>query len=333
MNKKKNTKKNKFTARHQASISEANAKKKKRSGKNLMTHNNPLLDCYFKDVNTFEVLSRKEEEKLFEQYLKWKTNPKAGQSTRARGREAYDKLIGSNLRLVIKIANQYNYCSMSLEDLINEGNVGLMTAVDKFDPARKVKLSTYASYWIRQSIHRALEKQSRTIRLPSYTYPLLKKINKFINEYRDEHGSQPSVDEIVKETKVPRDSVVNLFSSGVANMVSLDAPIATADTEQSEATLQDVTQDFNTAPPSTTAEKDDDAEIIHDFLSKLSRRERYIIMRRFGMDGFDLETLDKIGERYGISRERIRQIQMVAMRKLRKFSIDTYDKTWADFAG
>ena len=104
-------------------------------------------------------------------------------------------------------------------------------------------------------------------------------------------------------------------------MVSLDAPIATADTEQSEATLQDVTQDFNTAPPSTTAEKDDDAEIIHDFLSKLSRRERYIIMRRFGMDGFDLETLDKIGERYGISRERIRQIQMVAMRKLRKFSI------------
>ncbi len=328
-------------------LSKSNKRKSKRNLKKAgLGHDNPLLNSYFKNVNEYDILTAAQERECFAQFHKWKNNRKAGERTRKLGRIAYEKLIGSSLRLVIKIANEYSHTgnsrnlrastnSLSFEDMISEGNMGLMRAVEKFDPERKVRLSTYAAYWIRQSISRAIEKHARTIRLPSHTQPMLRKITEFVRQYKEEHGEEPSVRTIAQNTKISKANVVNLFSSGVANVASLDTPITAEGNGEgsSDVTLQDVTEDFNTAAPSILAEKDEDVEIIRDFLNRLSKREKYIIMRRFGMDGFDLETLEEIGKRYGISRERIRQIQTVTIRKLRRFSIDTYQKTWADFAG
>ena len=328
MNKKKNPK-NKYHARHKAGIVKSKALKGK---KQVLTGDNPLLDSYFKDLSKYEILTRERERELVTQFRKWRDNSRAGEGTRKNGEIARELLIGSVLRLVIKIANEYSHCSMSLEDLVNEGNIGLMTAVEKFDPERKVRLSTYASYWIRQGIHRSLENQSRTIRLPAHTYPMVKKINKFINEYKEKNGETPTPRQIVSGTKVSEANVINLFTSGVNNVVSLDIPVGD-ESSNTESTLQDITEDFNTEQPSTSAEKDDEAAILHDFLSRLSSRERIVIMRRFGMKGLDLETLEEIGERYGVTRERIRQIQTIAMRKLRNFSRHTFQKTWADFVG
>ena len=332
MSKKKSKISNPFHARRIAQVRAAKARKAKNKKSKVLSHDNPLLDSYFKDINQYELLTRKEERELFKQYHKWRDNSRAGQATRKNGKAARERLIVANLRLVIRIANDYRHCSLPLSDLISEGNIALMKAIEKFKLRKKVKLSTYAGYWIRQAISRSLEKHSRTIRLPSHTYPLLKKINKFINEYKDEYGEEPTVAEIASETKVSESNVVNLFASGVTNVLSLNMPVGDESTD-SEAIIQDMTEDFSTDQPSFLAEKSDDAEILHDFLSRLTNREKYIIMRRFGMGNFAPETLEKIALRYGISRERIRQIQYLTMRRLRRFSMETYQKTWADFVG
>lgn len=309
----------------------AKAKRKEKAGGKSLSTDNPILKTYFRDIQEYEVFNRKEEAELFEQYHKWRDNKRnCSSNARRKGKLAYEKLIGHQLRLVVKIANEYNkFSALSLEDLIAEGNCGLITAVERFKPNRKAKLSTYASYWIRQAMSRAMAKNGRTIRIPENQFPKIKKVNKFIEEYNEKNNEMPTVDEIIEGAKVPRATVVNLFASGVVNVISLDKTISVEG--DSTATVGDVTPDYMAVAPDEQTEKDNDVEMILEFLSKLKQRERYIIMRRFGMGKCDPETLDKIAERYNITRERIRQIQFAAMKKMRQFSIDVYDKKWADF--
>lgn len=308
-------------------------KKHKKKGSKSLSTDNPTLKTYFRDVNEYELLSRDEEAELFEQYHRWRDNKaKCGGWATRKGKAAYEKLISANLKLVIKIANEFPHVSLPIEDRIAEGNCGLIVAVEKFKPNKKSKLSTYASYWIRQSILRGMAKNGRTIRIPEHQFPKIKKINKFIAEFHDEYAQMPSVDEIIENTKINRATVTNLFASGVVNVVSLDKAIGNdAEDESAPATVMDVTEDHMAVMPDQHAEKDDDFEMLLDFLGKLKQRERWIIMRRFGMGNFDPETLDKIAQRYDISRERIRQIQWAAMKKMRQMSINVYDKEWADF--
>ncbi len=227
--------------------------------------------------------------------------------------EARHKMVRSNLRLVVKIARDYSNFGLPLLDLISEGNIGLMKAVERFDPQKGGKLSTYAAWWIKQSIKRALANQSKTIRLPVHLVDKIAKLRRVSVQLTEELGREPSDQELAEEVGMAESKVAALKSAAI-RPTSLDQPISDDDS----TALGDIIGDDQSFDPYEILRDKDLRDEVGDLLDVLDDRERKIINSRFGLDGQKSKTLEEVGVKFGVTRERIRQLQNIALRKLRR---------------
>jgi RNA polymerase primary sigma factor len=227
--------------------------------------------------------------------------------------KAREQMINSNLRLVVTIAHDYVNLGLPLLDLISEGNIGLTKAVERFDAGKGAKLSTYAAWWIKQSIKRALANQSKTIRLPVHLVDKIAKVRRVSLQMSDELGREPTDDELGEELGIASEKVGRLKSAGI-RPASLDAPIADNDsTEFAEVIGDDEAQ----TPFELLRDKNLRREV-EGLIAVLDSREKKIISQRFGLDGGKPKTLEDVGRDFGVTRERIRQLQNIALTKLRR---------------
>ncbi len=227
--------------------------------------------------------------------------------------EARERMINSNLRLVVTIAHDYANLGLPLLDLISEGNIGLTKAVERFDPTKGAKLSTYAMWWIKQSIKRALANQSKTIRLPVHLVDKVAKVRRVSLQMSDELGREPTDDELGEEIGIPSDKVARLKSAGI-RPASLDAPIGDDDSTKFGEMIGD--EDAQT-PFELLRDKNLRGEV-DSLIEVLDDREKKIISQRFGLDGGQPKTLEDVSKDFGVTRERIRQLQNIALAKLRR---------------
>lgn len=226
---------------------------------------------------------------------------------------AKDKLVESNLRLVAAIARKYvGKCSLSFLDLVQEGNIGLMKAVDKYDCSRGFKFSTYATYWIRQAMTRAIADQSRTIRTPVHIVEMLTKIKKTEANLTQELGHTPTFEEIGKELGLSAEEVGE-YKEIDNTPISIDVPLK----DDGEADLTDIVPDTNAKNPEQNVLADATKESVLEILDTLSEKEKHVISLRFGLEDGHALTLEEIGKTMGVTRERARQIESKAMKKLR----------------
>jgi RNA polymerase primary sigma factor len=226
--------------------------------------------------------------------------------------QAREHLIRANLRFVIKIARDYEHLGLPLLDLINEGNIGLMLAVDRFDPRKGGKLTTYSCWWIRQSIRRALASQGKTIRLPVYVVDQVYHLGKVEMRLREEFGRDATPEELAAELHLSTNRVSELLLARI-RPTSLDAPLGDEDSSR----LADVVADENAEVPGQKLDQGTSLELLRELLPKLPAREARILRLRFGLDGGVEKTLEEIGALMCLTRERIRQLQNVALGKLR----------------
>jgi RNA polymerase primary sigma factor len=226
---------------------------------------------------------------------------------------AREQMINANLRLVVTIARDYTNLGLPLLDLISEGNIGLTKAVERFEPTKGAKLSTYAMWWIKQSIKRALANQSKTIRLPVHLADKVAKVRRVSLQMSDELGREPTDDELGEEIGIDSDKITRLKSVGV-RPTSLDAPIADDDSME----FGDVIGDNEAQTPFELLRDKNLLGEVDGLLEALDPREKKIISQRFGLDGGKPKTLEDVGKDFGITRERIRQLQNIALAKLRR---------------
>jgi len=227
---------------------------------------------------------------------------------------AREHMIKANLRLVVKIAHDYEGLGLPLLDLISEGNIGLMKAVERFDPAKGGKLSTYGAWWIKQSIKRALANQSKTIRLPVHLVDKISKMRRMAMKLQEELGREPTDDELAEELGITSSRVAQMRTAAI-RPASLDAPIGEDDDSN---IFSEVVQDENADTPYEMLEDKTVTVMLQDMVQTLDPREATILRYRFGLDGGTEKTLEEVGEKFKVTRERVRQIQNIALRKLRK---------------
>lgn len=258
------------------------------------------IGLYLREISQVPLLTPQEEIKL------------AGQIKRGN-KKARERMITSNLRLVVKIAHDFGNYGLPLLDLISEGNIGLMKAVERFDPKKGGKLSTYASWWIKQSIKRALANQSKTIRLPVHLVDKIGKIRRVAAQMTEELGHDPTNEELAEELGLPLAKVAHLKNVAV-RPASLDAKISADD----DTAFGDLVGDDRAEDPFEALRDKDLRDEVGDLLGILDPRERKIIAFRFGLGGGRERTLEEVGEKFGVTRERIRQLQNIALLKMRK---------------
>ena len=262
---------------------------------------NTAFNLYLREVGQTPLITPKEEIQL-------------ARRIRKGDKAAREHMIKANLRLVVKIARDYENYGLPLLDLINEGNIGLMKGVERFDPRKGAKLSTYAAWWIKQSIKRALANQSKTIRLPVHVVDKLFHLRKASAKLQEILGREPSNEELADELGMPERNVARLRNASIAP-VSLEAPLGN---DEESNRVADVVADTTASTPYRNLEERNNTEIIRELVQGLTPREQDILRQRFGLDGENEKTLEEVGVQYGLTRERIRQVQNVAMDKLRR---------------
>jgi len=262
------------------------------------------IKTYLKEIRHIPLLKAKEEIELSKKIKKG-------------DKEARQKMINSNLRLVINIAKKYMNFGIPLMDLIEEGNIGLMRAVDKFNPEKGFRFSTYAAWWIKQSITRAIIEQGKIIRIPVYMSEAISKWKKTSDKLTAKLKRKPSIQEIAKKMKV---SIAKIRDphKWMTKMSSLEAPIG----EDKEGQVKDLIEDESLAAPNEELERFLDHERIMDLLSVMNKKQRQVLNLRFGLTDGKSHTLAEIAKKLGVSRERVRQIEEVSLKKLRKFLTD-----------
>ena len=261
------------------------------------------FQSYMKEIGRFKLLNFKEEQELFKMF-------KCGDE------KAKELIINSNYRLVINIAKKYNYKqSLDLMDLIQAGNFGLIAAVEKFDYKRNLKFSTHAMWWIRQAITRFIADNARTIRIPVHMTESVNKLNKVYEKYRNSFHREPTHTEIATELNITREQVVNIIKS-TEEVSSLDAAIG----ENSDSNIGDFVSQSDEKSPVNITENKMLREKMVQILNTLTPREREITRLRFGFEDGRARTLEEIGDMFGITRERIRQIEKSILIKLHKIS-------------
>jgi RNA polymerase primary sigma factor len=228
-------------------------------------------------------------------------------------KKAREHMIKANLRLVVKIARDYEGIGLPLLDLISEGNIGLMKAVERFDPKKGGKLSTYGSWWIKQSIKRALANQSKTIRLPVHMVDKISRMRRIALRLQEEFGREPTDEEIGEQLGITGSRVSQMRMAAV-RPASLDAPIGDDDSNN----FGEVVEDENADTPYEQLEEKTVTGMLQEMVKTLDPREATILRFRFGLDGGNEKTLEDVGKKFGVTRERVRQIQNIALRKMRK---------------
>lgn len=267
--------------------------------------NGNLIGRYLREIGSVPLLSSEETKSLF-------------QSAKEGDLIAKKKLVAANLRLVVSIAKKYQHYGLGLGDLIEEGNMGLMKAVDKFELKKGIKLSTYAFWWIRQAITRALADQGRIIRLPVWTHQKLNLLRRMEGQFLKEKGREPNLEEIAQKMGIPIKNAERLVEIS-ENALSLNSPLRRKN-DRWQRPLGDFISDESGANPEQIAGYRDLKTKMAKVLATLPPREEKVLRLRFGLDGEEEHTLQKVGEKqkFPISRERVRQIQSKAIQKLRQ---------------
>ena len=272
--------------------------------RNLPSSDRSTIRLYLQEIGKTPLLKPSEEVELAAQI----------QSGSAAARE---KMIKANLRLVVKIAHDYSNFGLPLLDLISEGNIGLIKAVERFDPAKGGKLSTYAAWWIKQSIKRALANQSKTIRLPVHLVDKIAKMRRTSMEIEEEIGRPPTDDELAHVLDMPVNKIAH-YKSVSARPTSLDAPVG----EDDGTAFGELVGDENSINPFDNLQQKNVVDDLRSMVDQLDEREAEIIRQRFGLNGEKPKTLEEVGEQFEITRERVRQLQNMALMRMRKILAD-----------
>jgi RNA polymerase primary sigma factor len=259
------------------------------------------LSIYLREIAAVPLLKPEEEKELARRIKKG-------------DQQARSHMIRANLRLVVKIAHDYMNLGLPIQDLISEGNMGLMKAVERFDETKGVKLSTYAAWWIKQAMKRALANQSKTIRLPVHVVDKLSRIRRTASHLSEILGREPTDHEISEELGMPEHKVSELKTISLRPS-SLDAPLGE---DNDAASLGEIVADEGSVDPSESLRDKALQNDLLEVLEELDHREREILKARFGLDGSEPMTLEMIGEKFKVTRERIRQIQNIALEKIRR---------------
>lgn len=263
---------------------------------------NSAINLYLNEIAQYPLITVEEECVLADRI-------KAGDES------AEQELINANLRLVVKIARDYEGLGLPLLDLIDEGNMGLMKAVKRFDPSKGGKLSTYGSWWIKQSIKRALANQSKTIRLPVHLVDKISRMRRVAMKLQEDLGREPTDEELAAEMDLSPAKVSQLRTAAI-RPASLDAPLGD---EAESDTLGDVVEDDHMHNPYEDLEEKTVKKMLYSMLDHLNEREAAILRYRFGMDdGGETRTLEEVGKKFGVTRERVRQIQNIALGRLKR---------------
>jgi RNA polymerase primary sigma factor len=258
------------------------------------------IKAYLKDIEKIPLLTAEEEIELTKLAKKGDT-------------KAEKRMIQSNLRLVVSIAKKYSYFGVSLLDLIEEGNLGLMKAVKKFNPKKGFRFSTYAAWWIKQYILRAVANQGKTVRIPVYMMELASKWKKTIERLSQKLGRKPTTAEIAKAMRIPVKKAREL-EGVMTQSTSLEAPVG----EDDSGTVMDLIEDTKAASATEELSNFLRTEKIANYFEKMNKREREILNMRFGLKDDTPHTLEEVADKFKITRERVRQIEEAALRKLRK---------------